>query len=247
MTAKLWTVGLMIDRITYKLEQSGAANVNRDQVLDDLQEAFDYYVAFGNTVGDSGWVWMLQTVSVALSANSSTVQLTSLEGGIPIAIRLPDSTAYPISLGIGIDPRKFQNWTYNRALAGVPQTAVHASYDPATDLWTIQLWPVQTTATTIDILFQRQSTELLDSYAVADSVYCPAHLRHGLIKGALVHGYEGTDRVGKHQIAIQERDAWLELARVECLRRKPTAQVVVECMADYFAGRSSVPEYWGWA
>lgn len=244
MAARLWSVGQMIDRILRKVEGSEAFQSERDAVLDDLQETFDYYVSYGNRIGDSGWVWMVATETVTITASGNSIAPVVLPSGVPLTLRLADGASYPISLFNG-DPRHFAAWTSDRTSAGTPQVATYASYNPVTDLYTVTLYPIPTVGSTIEVVMQRQSSELFDSYALADSVLCPAHLRHGLMKGTIAQ--REKERPEQYAIAIRERDEWLEMARSESDRRKPPAQIVVDTEANANAGRASeYARYWGW-
>ena len=245
MTAKLWSVGECADRAIEQIERSAAVQTDRNAVLDTMQEVYQDWTLFGDEVGDHGWIWSITRATVATVAGVATVSLSGLSGGIPISIRRPDGGTYPISLAPW-QANAYEQMTYDRSFGATPESWHVASYEPATDNWTVRLWPVPTGAETLSILYQRQGDELVDSYANADSVFIPTHLRPGLIKGVVAQGFLGSDRLNRYQIAKQEYQEWKEKARLHVLRRQRPRGIVVDSELQIRTGRVN-PEMWAWA
>lgn len=209
-TNKNWTTEELITAIVRRWTGSGATSKGRDEALEEAKFAWQEIVAMGDEVGDVGWIWMIAAVSLSGVVSGPVLQvpqvitLPGFHRGI--LVRAGDNNFAPKVYQF-VGPREAHMTVTNKAQSGDAQRVWVDSYDPALDEYSLYFHPIPAVAAgstfDMEIVYQKQGAEILDSPFASDNVLIPPMFREALIWGALTRLFSDSDTESKQQKSEQ--------------------------------------------
>lgn len=255
MTAKNWTTKEIADDVIRRQSAGEATNIVREEVIRDMNYAYQEIVSLGDETGQQGFYWLLVSeeqsfvgdplgVPAVILTNPFIINLTVPMRRL-LVVRLEDSTHNPRTLH-AIPPHEYFRYLRDHdEEAGFPQRYYLGEYDQVNDTYELFVHPapISTSAITIVLTFLYQASsqdlESADTNFFADNVRIPAHLREILVWGTLKRRFFDDDRMDKLAYAEQQFTKWAEKLKVhEAASRENPERIYSDSELQVWGGQT---------